>query len=107
MSKIQHFDITAQLQLKAIELLSGSINLPAASTTPLTNFNFNINIESQADGINKLVFVIVSVDIRSEDQNTILGSLSISCIYTVINFEEIIKVDPSDRFIIPPPLIEI
>jgi hypothetical protein len=107
MSDIKHTDFTANLQLKAIELLNGSINLPAVPNLPLTNFNFNINLESKADGTNKLVFVIVSVEIKSEGHNYLLGSLAVSCIYNVVNFDEIIKIDSAGRLDIPQPLIEI
>lgn len=107
MSQIKHTDFTADLQLKAIELLNGSINLPSIPNLQLSNFNFNINLESKADSTNKLVFVIVSVEIRSEDQNHILGSLSISCIYNIVNFEQIIKIEPSGKLEIPQPLTEI
>ena len=107
MSEIKHTDFTADLQLKAIELLNGSINLPATPNLKLTNFNFNINLESKADGSNKLVFVIISVEIKSEDQNHVLGSLSISCIYNIVNFDEVIKIEPSGKLDIPQPLVEI
>jgi hypothetical protein len=53
------------------------------------------------------VFVIVTVEVKSEDQNYLLGSLAISCIYNIVNFDEIIKIDPSGRIDIPQPLIEI
>jgi hypothetical protein len=107
MSQIKHTDFTADIQLKAIELLGGSINLPVTPDVPLTNFNFNISLESKADGINKIVFVIVSIEIKSEDQNHVLGSLAISCVYNVVNFEEVIKTEPSGKLDIPQPLIEI
>ena len=107
MSQIKHTDFTADIQLRAIELLSGSINLPSIPNLPLTNFNFNINLESKADGTNRLVFVIVNVEIKSEDQNHVLGSLAISCVYNVVNFDEIIKVDTTGKLDIPQPLIEI
>jgi hypothetical protein len=107
MSQIKHTDLAADLQLKAIELLNGSINLPSVPNIQLTNFNFNISLESKADRENKLVFVIVSIEIRNEDQTNILGSLSISCIYNVGNFEEVIIIDPAGNLHIPQPLIEI
>lgn len=107
MSQIKHTDFTADIQLKAIELLSGSINLPSVPNLALTNFTFNINLESKADGTNELVFVIVSVQIKNEDQTHVLGSLAISCVYNIVNFDEIIKVEPTGKLDIPQPLIEI
>ncbi len=107
MSQIKHTDFTADIQLKAIEVLAVTINPPTGPNISLTNFNFNINIESKADGTNNLLFVIVSVEIKSEDQNHILGSLALSCVYNVVNFEEVIKIDPSGKLDIPQPLIDV
>jgi hypothetical protein len=107
MSQIKHIEFTADIQLRAIELLTGSINLPSVPNVPLTNFNFNINLESKVDETKKLIFVIVSVQIKSEDYNHILGSLGISCVYNLANFDEIIKFEASGKLDIPQPLIEI
>lgn len=107
MSQIEHKDFKVDLQLKSIELLKGSIELPAIPNVSLTNFNFNISLESKSDSINKLLFVIVSVEIKSEDQNHLLGSLAASCIYSISNFDEMIKIEADGRLNIPQPLIEI
>lgn len=107
MSKIENKDFTVDLQLKSIELLKGSISLPSLPEVSLSNFNFNINLESKADATNKFLFVIVSVDIRSEDQNHILGSIAVSCIYSIVNFDEVVKIEDDGKLDIPQPLVEI
>ena len=107
MSKIENEDFTVDLQLKSIELLKGSISLPSVPEVSLTNFNFNISLESKADATNKFLFVIVSVEIRSEDQNHILGSLAVSCIYSIVNFDDVVKIEVDGKLDIPQPLVEI
>lgn len=107
MSKIEGKEFTVDLTLKSIELLKGSINLPTVPDVSLNNFNFNINLETKADATNKFLFVIVSVEIRSEDQNHILGSLAVSCIYNVVNFDEVVKLGADSKLNIPQPLVEI
>jgi hypothetical protein len=107
MSKIENKDFTVDLQLKSIELLKSSISLPSVPDVSLNNFNFNISLESKADATNKFLFVIVSVEIRSEDQNHILGSLAVSCIYSVVNFDEVVKIEADGKLDIPQPLVEI
>lgn len=107
MSTIENKDFTVDLQLKSIELLKGSISLPSVPEVSLNNFNFNISLESKADATNKFLFVIVSVEIRSEDQNHILGSLAVSCIYSVVNFDEVVKIEADGKLDIPQPLVEI
>lgn len=107
MSKIEHKEIKIDFQIKSIELLKGSINLPSTPDVSLTNFTFNINLENKADPSSKMLFVIVTVEIMSEDQNHILGSLVASCIYEVANFEEIIKIEENGRLNIPQQISEI
>jgi len=107
MSKIENKDFAVDLQLKSIELLKGSISLPSVPEVSLNNFNFNISLESKADATNKILFVIVSVEIRSEDQNHVLGSLAVSCIYSIVNFDEVVKIEADGKLDIPQPLVEI
>ncbi|TVR81953.1 MAG: hypothetical protein EA412_02285 [Chitinophagaceae bacterium] len=106
MAKIKNKDFNVEMQIRAIELLNSSLNLPANPNTPETNFNFNISIESRADADNKLVFVIVHVEIKNDDHSVVLGTLSVSCIFEIANFEDLIKVDADGKVNIPQHLIE-
>ncbi len=106
MAKIENKEFNVEMQIKAIELLNSSLNLPANPNTPVTNFNFNINIESRADAVNKLVFVIVHVEIKNDDHSIVLGALSVSCIFEIVNFEDVIKVEVDGKVNIPQRLIE-
>ena len=106
MSKIENKDFTIDLQLKSIELLKGAISLPSVPEVSLNNFNFNISLESKADATNKFLFVIVSVEIRSEDQNHILGSLAVSCIYSLVNSDGVVKLEADGSLDMQHPVIE-
>lgn len=99
-------DFHAEIQIRSIELLNGSLQLPATQNTSVTTFNFNISIESKADAPNKFVFVIVHVEIKNDDHSLILGALSVSCIYEIVNFDEVIKIDENGKLDIPQQLIE-
>ena len=66
MAKIENKDTDVEMHLRAIELLNSSLTLPANPDITVTNFNFNINIEIRADRMNKLVFVIVHIDIKND-----------------------------------------
>jgi hypothetical protein len=105
MAKIKNKDFDVEMQIKLIELLSSTLNLPANPNAPLINFNFNISVESRADAANKLVFVIVHVKINNDDQSMLLGALSLSCIFEIANFEDVIKVETDGQLIIPQGLI--
>ena len=106
MANIQNKDFNVQMQLRTIEILNSSLNLPVNPKIALTNFNFNISLECRADAGNKIVFVIVHVQIKNEDQSEILGSISVSCIFEVVNFQEVITVEEDGKLNIPPKLIE-
>ncbi|MFN4233240.1 MAG: hypothetical protein ACK4IK_00390 [Bacteroidia bacterium] len=106
MAKIENKDFNVEMQIRAIELLNSSLNLPAHPNTPVTNFNFNISIESRVDAVNKLVFVIVHVEIKNDDHSVVLGALSVSCIFEIVNFEDVIKIEADGKVNIPQRLIE-
>jgi hypothetical protein len=106
MAKTENSDFNVELKLKAIELLNSSLQLPVGQSEAITNFNFNINIESRADATNKLIFVIVHIGIKTDDKSNILGALSVSCIFEIVNFEEVIKTEPDGKLNIPQPLID-
>jgi len=106
MAKIENNYFKVELQLKTIELLNGTLQLPVVQNAAITSFNYNINIESRADAANKLVFVIVHVQIKNDNQTNILGALSVSCVFEIENFEEMIKTEPDGKLNIPQPLID-
>lgn len=106
MNTIEKKEVNIEMQLKAIELLNNSIILPPNAKTPITNFNFNLNIESKADVTKKLVFVIVNVEIKNDDQSLIIGTISVSCVYEIFNFEEAIKIEVDGKINMPPKLVE-
>ena len=107
MSQITNAEFTANLQLKGIELLKGSINHPGTSDVSLENLDFNINIESKADENNRLVFVIVNVQVTSGDNKVLLGSMVVSCIYSIDNFDNVVSLDATGKAVIAPSLVEI
>lgn len=106
MATIENKDFKVEMQFRAIELLSGSLQLPTEPNAAVTTFNFNINIESRADAPNRLVFVIVHIEIKNDDHSLALGALSVSSIFEIVNFDEIIKIDENGKLEIPQRLIE-
>jgi hypothetical protein len=50
--------------------------------------------------------VIVHVEIKNDDHSVVLGSLSVSCIFEILNFEDVIKVEADGKVNIPQRLIE-
>lgn len=100
-------ELNIDMQIKAIELLNSSLILPANPTIPINNFNFNISLENRANATDKLVFVIVHVKIKNEDQSIILGGLSVSCIFEIVNFEKNVTIEPEGKIKLPKQLVDI
>ena len=107
MTQIVKNDFKVEMQIRAIELLDSALTLPVNPNISITNFNFNLAIETKADNTNKLLFVIVSVEVRNDDQSLVLGSVRVSCIYNILNFEELIKTNETGVIVINPLLLEI
>ncbi|HVA98726.1 MAG TPA: hypothetical protein VNG53_07505 [Bacteroidia bacterium] len=106
MAKIENKEFKVDMQIKAIELLNSSLTLPANPNKPITNFNFNIRVESRVDSAKKLIFVIVHIEIKNDDLSIVLGSLSVSCIFEITNFDAVIKIETNGKIDIPQKLIE-
>lgn len=100
-------ELNIDMQIKAIELLNSSLILPANPTIPINNFNFNISLENRANATDKLVFIIVHVKIKNEDQSIVLGGLSVSCIFEIANFEKNVTIEPEGKIKLPKQLVEI
>ncbi len=96
-----------EIQLKGIELLNIDQRLSAVDTINIRNFNFNINIETKADAPNKLLFAIIHIEILTEDQSQVVGGISVSCIFELKNFEELIKIESEGKLTLPQQLVDI
>jgi hypothetical protein len=100
-------NLNIEIQLKGVELLSSNQRLSTVDTINIRNFNFNINIETKADAPNKLLFAIIHIEILTEDQSQVLGGISVSCIFELKNFEELIKIEAEGKLTLPQQLVDI
>lgn len=98
-------EVSAEMQLKAIELLNLSLVAPAVPGANLTQFHFNINVESRIDEPNKLVMVIVHLEIKNDNQSQGLGAIAVSCIFEINNFSQVISKQANGMFSIPTGLV--
>lgn len=106
MAGIEYKKHLSGIELKGIELLNSSLNLPPVQTK-VDEFKYTINLENKADTKNKVFFVIVGVDIKSEDQTIVFGSLIVSCIFQLEHFEKVIQFDAENKLNVPQPFIDL
>lgn len=85
--------ITANFQIKAIELLETCINAPKLPLIEETIFQFDINLEHRILADKGIVIVICTVSIFNEVKEPLLGKLRSSCIYEVENLSQFINTE--------------
>ena len=100
-------NLSIEMQLNGVTLLSSNQILSTADTINIRKFNFNINIETKADAPNKLLFAIIHVEILTEDQSQILGGISVSCNFELKNFDELIKIESDGKLTLPQQLVDV
>ncbi len=93
MAHKENKEAQAQVQYKGIELLSSSIAVPLGTENGIYAFTFDITTEIKLNPENKLIIVIIKVNIFTEDKSIILGEMSISNIFMVENYEDVILQD--------------
>lgn len=98
---------TAEMEIVMIELLNSTMNMPTQFDEPTAiDFNFNVHIESSAESDNKLVFVMVLVEISDDDTSALLATAAVSCVFALENFEEVIKIKANGDVDMPRQLVE-
>lgn len=77
-----------QIVLKDIELLSCAHEAIAEQDTAPIHFNFDVQIEMQADLPMNLLIVIVRVLINNEQQTKTLGKIAVSYSFEVLDLKD-------------------
>jgi len=95
-------------QLKGIEILDSYLLSPPKNKRGTKEYHFNLGLEHKIANEQKVIFVLIKVEVFHEDKKTLLGSLRTSLNFVVDNFEEIIqKKDKNSKVIIPTEFIDI
>jgi len=76
-------------KIKAIELVDFKLNQLTKPLPEQTTFHFNINLEQAVNNNNKVVIVVATVEILNEYKTAQLASIKGSCIFEVINLDEL------------------
>lgn len=86
------------IKLTGIELLSSSLSRPELAGTDQGVFIFNVRVIHDVAQDKKLVFVIVHVDIESLEDKKNVGSIAVSLIFNIDNFEEVVTMRDDKNF---------
>lgn len=98
-------DIT--FQIKGVELLEFELIPLKKALKPQTVFHYDISLQHKINKENKLVFVVVRVNILLEDKKTIAGKTGVNSVFSVANFDDIIIEEENNKFKFPDETIDI
>lgn len=101
---MENIEPKTEYHLKGIELIRCTINTPEGVVAP--NFNFSISLQTRLDAVPKTLTVIINVDVISDDQKNVFGSISVDNVYQIINFEEAFKLNEQNQYDVPTKLLE-
>ncbi len=94
------------LKINAVELLDSSIVFPKEMDQPPTDFNFKIKVENRIDSPRELILSFVNIEISDKSETVLLGSLTVSSVYQLIDFVQLIKVKEDGLYDIPKELLD-
>lgn len=106
MAKIKFDSSDAAVNLKAIELLNTVITVPEIPDIPLDKFYFNVSIDSRSDESKRLIFVIVHIEIKSNNKIYTLGKISVNCIFEIVNYDHVVSKKEDGSLNIPANIID-
>jgi len=96
-----------EFQIKGIEILDIELKKPQIQLPAAPAFHFNINLLHKINPEKKLVFVIVEVKILNEDKQTLLGNISVSNIFHIVNFDDLKGDKTNNSVSIPKEIIDL
>ncbi len=81
-------------QIRSVDLLGSYLSTPKDLEINVQEFSFDINLEQKVDHNLKSLVVITNIDVTSiNDTSKKLGSVSTACVFTIENFNDVIKMD--------------
>ena len=97
-----------KFQIKSVDLLGSNLQLPGTSLPVNPNFSFSITVEQKLDFNKRSLIVIINVDISTaENLDFKLGSASVGCLFSIENFDEVVKMDKNKQANIPKGVIDL
>jgi len=85
-------------KINAVELLNLQMQHPTDSNVDFSAFHFDLKLQHRVNAEKKLVFVITSVNVYSQDKSVEIGSMQTSCIFELENFGDLQGADEQVQF---------
>ncbi len=92
-------ELKIEFQIVGIDILKFSYELPVGiELTQQTNFNFNIQTENKVNQNEKITFMIFKCEVSIAGQSNIIAEFHSSCVFSILNFDEVVTQDESNNF---------
>jgi hypothetical protein len=98
--------IDAHLRIKAIEILDSELHHPKIPDFNPQKVSFAFNLESKVNAAIRCIFIVVNINVNSEDNKLLLAKMSVNFVFEIENFEEVIK-EKDQKFDIPEQIIHL
>ena len=99
MSQAENRVVRQNLAIRGIEILNTSSNFLKINNN--ATFKFDITLQFQVDHPNKVIYVLVSIEVKDEETKEKIGLVDVGCNFGITNFDEEIKADSSGKYHIP------
>lgn len=105
MSDLKKKEIKIEFKISNIDLLEKSFNVPVLNSDKIPLVQFDLALNVSVDKPNKKISDILFVKVKLENSDTIVASISVSCTFDIVNFEEIV-ISHGDSATIPDTILE-
>jgi hypothetical protein len=82
--------VELKFRITGVEIVKTQIN-PIQPGFTATDFQFTVNLETRIDPQKKLIIIIVTADIKADNNSELLGSIGAASIFTIENFDDVFK----------------
>lgn len=91
----------AKIKLSALELIEKTLRRRSEDIPPGNDFNFDVKVDSRVNPDQKLIIVIVDIDVRYFGNDIVLGHIGFGCGFEIENFDDVITKQSNGQYQIP------
>ena len=98
--------VSVEFGIQNIEILEKSFRVTQLVENKVPETQYELSFEIRVDESNKFIIDMLHVKIKTTHDDFVVGSLSISCTFSITNFPEVVKKNSQNTMTIPDLLIE-
>ena len=99
-------EVSVEFGIQNIEILEKSFRVTQLIENKAPETQYELSFDIRVDEINKFIIDMLQVKIKTNHDEFVVGSLTLSCTFLITNFLEIVKKNSQNTMTIPDSLIE-